>query len=902
MQHRDKVSALIVNEGWGSACSDGIPSINRMIASILSDIQIDNIYSTEVRYNEREEEEAERFRVLFKYPVPEERKLKQLLPNRSIPGTVYLYLHDHFYPNLRELSKDVKFVFGYSLSTAAEARKLKQDIFRDAELYLINVWNPDGTTFNPEIISCDDKELALRTQELSELHRGSHVLSVGKSAYRYFERPHRMSQSYEHYCIQPNLGGVSNSYKELEKDSTFEMISLLQPNDLNLKDLKSIVHELEYVTKTYCDKLRIEMKVIGNVSESEKEILTTLSNSAIRLFPKYCETQSELEDALLGCHLVLANTNAQITDPSVSLALSLGVPLLLPVSEDFEYMIEKYLKQYKHHLMVDINDKATLHEKLKEKIVSYHLAVSTAKEISDHISKERLTIDTCVEVRKELEKQLRRITRVGRPKQAVGGEYSPSGSTHSEEIESDGKSVAVAVAETTTDDGTKEGEDASVASRPIAVAETTTDDETKKGEDTLVASRLTVGSERSPSGSIHSEEIASDSKSVAVAVAETTTDDETKKREDALVAGRPTVGGERSPSGSTHSEEVESDSKSVAVAVAETTTDDGTKEGENASVAGRPIAGGESSPIVSIDPEQMTYASITAELRVASGIPEPGGTMSMVSHSLYNTSAEMLSAEHKNTIQVLKDNDPDIEVSDPEEGSIRYNIKCKTSKALQGLWQRYQSGKLRESVEKVLITPDVLSKVHAVCITMRVIIDYNEYEEALHILTSRENISGNDISTETDVAVSEKKEKELEQKNITDCSKKTRQELLQEDSKEDLGFEMENLSAQLEISENQDEQLVMKQVQKKETEMEKMRARLESSKAENVRLVMEHALQNESKMDMSIEMDNLRARIEQLEKRDRECDNLKSMLTSIEESGTIVVPGRKTADSTIRAE
>ncbi|XP_070551071.1 uncharacterized protein [Ptychodera flava] len=326
-------------------------------------------------------------------------------------------------------------------------------------------------------------------------------------------------------------------------------------------------------------------------------------------------------------------------------------------------------------------------------------------------------------------------------------------------------------------------------------------------------------------------------------------------------------------------------STQCAVAVTGTTTDDGTKKGEDALVAGRQIAGGESSPIVSIDPEQMTYASITAELRVASGIPEPGGTMSMVSHSLYNTSAEGLSAEHEQTRQVLKDDDPDIEVSDPEEGSIRYNVKCKTSKALQGLWQRYQSGELRESVEEALITPDVLSKVHAVCITMRVIIDYSEYEEALHRLTSGENISGNDISTEPDVAICENKEKELEQ----------------EQTKEDLGFKIESLSPKLEISENQEEQLVMKQAQNGEAKMEDLRARLEISEAQNVRVIMEldqqKKEQKKTKLDMGIQMDNLRARIEQLgiesEKRDRESDYLKSILTSIEESNTIGGPGKE---------
>ncbi|XP_070551068.1 uncharacterized protein [Ptychodera flava] len=873
MQRPNKVSALIVNEGWGSACSDGIPSINRMIASVLSDIQIDNIYSTVVQCGEREEEDAERFKVLFKYPVPEERKLKQLLPNRSIPGTVYLYLHDHFYPNLRELSSDVKFVFGYSLTTAAEARKLKQDIFHGAELYLINVWDPDS--INAEIISSDKMELSRRTDELSELNRGSHVLSVGKSAHEYFQPKHRGIQSNRHHYVQPNLGNVSKAYEELKIDSTFEIVSLLQPT--NLQNLKSIVETLGYIANDRKGKLKIKLKVIGDVSEREEKIKTELSHSEIKLVPKYCITQRQLEDALLGCHLVLANPKAHISDPSISSALSLGVPLLLPKSDDFEYMIKKYLEKYRHNVMVDMNDKNVLRIMLEEKIDSYHHAVSTAKTI-----KESLTFDTCVELREELKEQLLRITRVGQPKQE---------STFEDDDLSN--SQAGAIAETTTDDGTKKGEDASAASRPIE--ETTTDDGTNKEEDALVASRSTVGSERSPSGSIHSEEVESDGKSVAMAVTETTIDDGTKKGEDVLGASRPTVGSERSPSGSIHSEEIESDGKSVAVAVAETTTDDETKKGEDALVAGRPmvgkersssgstysekvasdnksVAGRESSPIRSIDSEDMTYASITVELRVASGIPEPGGTMSMVSHCLYNTSAKRLSAENEKTRQVLKDDDPNIEVSDPEEGSIRYSVKCKTSKALQGLWKRYQSGKLRESVEEALITPELLSKVHAVSITMRVVIDYSEYEEALHILTSRENKSGNIISTGTDVILKEKKDKDFQQKNITDSSTKSGHELLQEKNKEDLGFEMEDLRAKLKDSENEKEKLVMELVQQRIIKedlglgMENLKANLEDSEKEKEKLVMELAQQWKIKEDLGLGMENLKAKLEDSEK------------------------------------
>ncbi|XP_070551937.1 myosin-2 heavy chain-like isoform X2 [Ptychodera flava] len=868
MQRPNKVSALIVNEGWGSACSDGIPSINRMIASVLSDIEIDNIYSTVVQCGEREEEEAERFKVLFKYPVPEERKLKQLLPNHSIPGTVYLYLHDHFYPNLRKLSRDVKFVFGYSLTTAAEARKLKRDIFHDAELYLINVWDPDS--INPEIISCDKKELSTRTDELSELHTGSHahVLSVGKSAHEYFQPKHRGSQSNRHHYVQPNLGNVSKAYEELEIDSTFEVVSLLQPT--NLQNLKPLVEILGYIANARKGKLKIKLKVIGDVSESEGNIKIELSHSEIRLVSKHCETQRQLEDALLGCHLVLANPNAHISDPSISSALSLGVPLLLPDSDDFEYMIKKYLESYRHNLLVDMNDKNMLSIKLEEKIDSYHHAVSTAKKI-----KESLTFDTCVELREDLKKQLLRITRVGRPKQEstsedddlnssqaeVGNEHSPSGSKDFEDMEFDSKSA--------------------------------------------------VGGERSPSGSTHSEEIESDGKSVSAAVAETTTDDGTKTGEDASMASRRSFGSEQSPGGSIHSEEIESYSKSVAIAVAETTTDDGTKVGEDALVASRPIASGESSADGSTDPGQSRDdPSVKAELRVASGIPEHGGTMSMVSHSLYNTSAEGLSAEHEKTRQVLKDDDPDIEVSDPEEGSIRYNVKCKTSKALQGLWQRYQSGKLRELVQKSLITPEVLSKVHAVCITMRVIIDYSEYEEALHVLASRENKSGNIISTETDLTLSENKDKEFQQRNITDISTKSRQELLQEKNKDDLRFQMEELRARLKDSEKERVQLVMELAQQGKTKqdlgfgMENLKAKLEDSEKEKDKLVMKQAQQGKTKEDLDFEMENLRSRLEnsekqkeqldiQNEKLNGEFDYLKSMLISIEDSNTIGGPGKE---------
>ncbi|XP_070551070.1 flagellar attachment zone protein 1-like [Ptychodera flava] len=192
-------------------------------------------------------------------------------------------------------------------------------------------------------------------------------------------------------------------------------------------------------------------------------------------------------------------------------------------------------------------------------------------------------------------------------------------------------------------------------------------------------------------------------------------------------------------------------------------------------------------------------------IQAASGISESGGTMSMVSRNLSDNSTDGLSAELQETGQVLESLESDIEVGEAQEGSIRYNIKCKTSKHCKVLWRRYQSGELRELVQKTLITPEVLK---------------------------------NEILTETYEAVSEK-----EKKYTTDLSTNNRPEILQEKTAEDLAFEMENLRVRLEDSEKEKEQLVMKLVQKERIEedlgfqMENLNARLEDSEKEKEKLL-----------------------------------------------------------------
>ncbi|XP_070551938.1 uncharacterized protein [Ptychodera flava] len=625
MQRRDKVSALIINECWGSASRDGIPSINRMIASVLSDIEIHNIYSTVVRYNANDTEEAKVFNVKFKKAEPKERRFDNILRSGLVPNRDYLYLHDYFYPNLRELESDVKLMFSYSLATAEEARKLKQDIFNDAALYFINLWNPE--TINPAILSCDQTELSKRGEELpKQFIEGSHIVSVGKGTHEHFKPDHRRGQSSTHYYIQPNFihgKTISNRYKQLDIETTFEIVSMLQPTDCTHSQ-EIIRQVLEDVALANKGKFRIVWKIIGDFPGKEDSIEDNFTPSGIDLRIKVCSSLKQIVDALLGCHLVLSHSKTHISDPSISLALSLGVPLLLPDNLDFEHLIDKYLVNYKNDLMVKIGDKYDLRKQLEVKIGSYGNAVSKAREISDQISQHDLAKESCSELRKDIEMLLDRILPI------------------SEATQGDGDDSPRSVDFEKTEDAAK------------PVAESTADEHTLEEESSTLSFRRSI-----------------------------------------VDAG---------PSRTTNTEDTEH-----------------------------------------VDEPGET---ISVSCDVAYGIPETEQEMAEIEKELFDRQEQ--SEAHEATRQAVENLENGTEVSEAEEGSIRYNIRCTTSEALRGVWRHYQSGTLCDTVQKTLITPDVLSKVHAISITMRVVIDHSEYKEALNRLTSREKTGAvQETSTKT---------------------------------------------------------------------------------------------------------------------------------------------------------
>ncbi|XP_070551123.1 uncharacterized protein [Ptychodera flava] len=684
MSVSDKVSALIVNESWGSAYSDGIPSINRMIAKVLRDFEINNIYSTVVRSNADDEKEAKFFKVQLKYPQPEKRRFKNLLRNDSIPNADFIYLHDHFYPNLKQLASEVKIIFAYSLTTAEEARKLQKDLFDHAELYFINVWDPDSIT--PEMISGDDRELSTRFQELSGFHVGEipseslkkpHVLDIGKNAHVYFKSEYEGCQSIRLCNVQPKFGHVSKCYVKQDIDMTFKIATLLpsrKPSRLNL-----MVKVLKRVADSHEGKLTIVLKIIGDICEKEEEILEELSSSKIEVVPKRCYTQIQLEKELLHSHLVLCNADTHISDPLVSLALSLGVPSLLPESPDFKYMIQKYLAPYGKHLMVNMKDENTFHEVLEKKIDSYENAVLTAKDISFHIATKWSNNEPCEELYEALERNVARIPRVGRGEQESGS----------------------------TGDATSQSP--------------------HKADESDCLSRSSMNDQESDA------------------------------------AAKPV------PDSDQHS-----------------------------------------SNNIEMEKDQATFGrtseSIPVIFEVQGGTPGNGQDMAGVERQLFDTREQAV--VHEAIRLAVEDVEPDIEVSDGEEGSIRYNVICKTSKALQGLWRRYQSGELRKIVQETLITPEVLRKVNAICIRMRVVIDYSVYKQTLQRLKSRENIA--EKGKETSVEGQETVNKSKRPAKISDGDLIS----VLKNEKRDLREEIEMLKKMFDVSQKEAKKLLVEKEKK----------------------------------------------------------------------------------------
>ena len=73
----------------------------------------------------------------------------------------------------------------------------------------------------------------------------------------------------------------------------------------------------------------------------------------------------------------------------------------------------------------------------------------------------------------------------------------------------------------------------------------------------------------------------------------------------------------------------------------------------------------------------------------------------------------------------------------PSEDSLRIEVKCRTLKSLEHLWQDYRSDQLNCMAEKLLVTDDIKSKFNVESIKLKTTISEDHYLACKEYLSNR---------------------------------------------------------------------------------------------------------------------------------------------------------------------
>ncbi|XP_070551464.1 uncharacterized protein [Ptychodera flava] len=117
--------------------------------------------------------------------------------------------------------------------------------------------------------------------------------------------------------------------------------------------------------------------------------------------------------------------------------------------------------------------------------------------------------------------------------------------------------------------------------------------------------------------------------------------------------------------------------------------------------------------------------SLEVQVETSYGSAVEGSSMADVTERFHKIEGSRPVTE--GTGKVLSDTHKDVDVEKVVEGCLRYVTKCGSLEALEALWSEYISGRLDKTIHSTIITPTLLSKIHAHYLTLDIYIPVQEY-------------------------------------------------------------------------------------------------------------------------------------------------------------------------------
>ncbi|XP_070550117.1 uncharacterized protein [Ptychodera flava] len=312
-------------------------------------------YSTviDVELSKDQKKDAKKCGVIL-IPAQKEKKGTK---KKDLPNVDWLLKHETYYPNLRQL-QNIKYVVGYAPKTGWAAADIRETLFPDAKLVLINHACPEEECLWE---SGDEEDPELEDEMLEMASKADVLFSIGPTIYKYFENGYRTNidgrqlSDIPHEEILPKPGQVYFDSKLVIGAET-ETPIILTYGQLDtkeaLKKCESIAASIGNVANNFkeCNKVCPVWKIKGvsklNKKKTIRYLIEKLNSAHVmpKLYPTY--SVKKLLQVLQQSHLCLPPSC--YTDYSFEglEAMAAGLPTRVQDDSHIASMIKKHFPMH----------------------------------------------------------------------------------------------------------------------------------------------------------------------------------------------------------------------------------------------------------------------------------------------------------------------------------------------------------------------------------------------------------------------------------------------------------------------------------------------------------------------------------------------------------------------------
>ncbi|XP_077985015.1 uncharacterized protein LOC144439650 isoform X2 [Glandiceps talaboti] len=279
------------------------------------------------------------------------KRKKRINPLEDTPKIQWLVNHESYYPSLDEL-KHITYVVGYAPKTADAAGEIRDALFPDAHLVLINHVVPD---INSHLSSSEISEQMLKWAKEADI-----LFSIGPYMYYHFENVYRVDDLYEkpHKEYLPRPDEFFFHQKTILKNNPKWHV-LLTYGKINGKDelgkTRDIADALGEITNLYktVHTDPPQWVVAGLHPDIDRTVLTDkLKKYGVKFSLYDGPSTASLAQHLQQSHLCLITKCYEEYSFDGLEAMAIGIPLLAPEDSQIAVYIREYFTKYKLHDVV----------------------------------------------------------------------------------------------------------------------------------------------------------------------------------------------------------------------------------------------------------------------------------------------------------------------------------------------------------------------------------------------------------------------------------------------------------------------------------------------------------------------------------------------------------------------